>query len=113
MSTTSTNTVTEILTSLYAEGVSEDANWEKLTAAGVEDLPTARAETGDSALQTLMGQLALDKAESPEQAQRIATALAGIKQFMVHEILEELPTTSIEDLRAAADKAGYDLEIIG
>lgn len=90
----------------------DDANWQVAEKAGILDL-SEQAGSGDEALQILMRQLLIDKSEPGEQSERLYTALAGIKQFVIEDFLRELPTTSIEDLRDAADKAGYDLEIIG
>ena len=110
MSTLTDTQALQVLDALYADGVDKDADWSAVDS----DISAHRdgAESGDSALQSLMTFLVADKVQGTEQVQRVEAALAGIKQFMIHEILEELPTTSIEDLKAAADKAGYDLEII-
>jgi hypothetical protein len=102
----------QLLESLYVKnGVASDADW-----SAVEDTQLVGvrgdAESGDSAFQSLMAHLVMDKAESPDQAKRLTAALAGIKAFMVHEILDELPTTSLEDLKSAADAAGYDIEVL-
>ncbi|MBO0651443.1 hypothetical protein J1792_01075 [Streptomyces triculaminicus] len=102
----------QLLDGLYAEGVQADANWDGVSEEALLKLREAAA-SGDEALQSLMANLAFSKFEDAEQATRLSSSLAGIKQFMVTEIFEELPTTSVEDLRAAAEAAGYDVEILG
>ncbi|MER5640316.1 hypothetical protein ABT095_25640 [Kitasatospora sp. NPDC002227] len=101
----------QILHSLYANGAQLDADWD-----GIDDDTLAKlreaALSGDEALQTLLTNLAFTKFEGAEQAARLSASLAGIKQAAVAEIFEELPTTSIEDLRAAAEAAGYEVEIL-
>ncbi|GAA2486139.1 hypothetical protein [Streptomyces gobitricini] len=101
----------QMLTGLYASGAQFDADW-----SGVDDETMAKlrdaAASGDEALQTLLTNLAFTKFEGADQAARLSASLAGIKQAAVAEIFDELPTTSIEDLRAAAEAAGYEVEIL-
>lgn len=53
--------------------------------------------------------------EDSLDAERIrSAALAGIKmRAMEFEEFGEFPTTSIEELRAAAEAAGYEIEVLG
>ncbi|TDD93847.1 hypothetical protein [Actinomadura rubrisoli] len=102
----------ELLDGLYAQGAEHDADWSGVTDDTLQALRQA-ADSGDAALQSLMTNLAFSKFQGQaDQAQRLSSALAGIKAFMVAEIFDELPTTSIEELRAAAEAAGYDVEVL-
>ena len=101
----------EIIESLYAGGVEFDANWETLDDDVLSRLREAH-QSGDAALQSLLANLAFNKFETAEQAERVAASMAGIKQATVSKIFEEFPTTSLDDLRAAADRAGYDIEVL-
>ncbi|MGW1493555.1 hypothetical protein [Streptomyces sp. NPDC002402] len=101
----------QVLDGLYAAGAEFDADW-----SGVGDQTVAKlreaAASGDEALQTLLTNLAFTKFEGADQAARLSASLAGIKQAAVAEIFDELPTTSIEDLRVAAEAAGYEVEVL-
>jgi hypothetical protein len=109
---TVTTSPKEMLGALYEGGVEHDADWSGVDDDKLQALRKA-AESGDAALQSLMTNLAFSKFQGEaDQAQRLSSALAGIKQFMVAEIFDELPNTSIEDMRAAAEAAGYDVEIL-
>ena len=88
-----------------------DANWETLDDDVLSRLREAH-QSGDAALQSLLANLAFNKFETAEQAERVAASMAGIKQATVSKIFEEFPTTSLDDLRAAADRAGYDIEVL-
>jgi hypothetical protein len=98
-----------MIESLYDDGVELDANWDSVDDEVVRRVRDAH-QTGDEAVQSVLANLAFSKLTTAEQADRIAASMAGIKQRMVAEIFEEFPTTSLEDLRAAADAAGYDIE---
>ncbi|UGY92399.1 hypothetical protein [Streptomyces gobiensis] len=108
---TTTTEAHQMLDSLYAVGAQFDADW---SGVGDETLAGLReaAASGDEALQKLLTNLAFTKFEGADQAARLSASLAGIKQAAVAEIFEELPTTSIEDLRVAAEAAGYEVEIL-
>ncbi|MFE2111043.1 hypothetical protein ACFXAF_34965 [Kitasatospora sp. NPDC059463] len=102
----------QMLDGLYAGGAQFDADW---SAVGDETLAKLReaAASGDEALQTLLTNLAFNKFVDADQATRLSASLGGIKQAAVMEVFDELPTTSLEDLRAAAEAAGYEVEILG
>ncbi|MEV5340327.1 hypothetical protein AB0K93_17900 [Streptomyces sp. NPDC052676] len=106
-----TNPAQQMMNGLYADGAQFDADWSQVDDATLAKLREAAA-SGDEALQSLLTSLAFSKFEGAEQAARLSASLAGIKQAAVAEIFEELPTTSIEDLRAAAEAAGYEVEIL-
>jgi len=105
------NSARELIESLYAEGVELDANWDSIDDETLQKLREAHA-SGDEALQSLLANLAFNKFENADQAERIAASMAGIKAAIVEQIFEEFPTTSLADLKAAADKAGYDIEVL-
>ncbi|MFH8567278.1 hypothetical protein [Streptomyces sp. NPDC017993] len=105
------STAQQMMTGLYADGAQFDADWSKVDDATLAKLREAAA-SGDEALQSLLTSLAFSKFEGADQATRLSASLAGIKQAAVAEIFEELPTTSIEDLRVAAEAAGYEVEIL-
>lgn len=54
----------------------------------------------------------MNNATDGEQARRLSNSLADIKQFLVHEIIKEFPTTSVEALSEAAEAAGYEIEVL-
>jgi hypothetical protein len=109
---TVTTSPKEMLDALYAGGVERDADWSGVDDNKLQALRKA-AESGDEALQSLMTNLAFSKFEGDaDQAQRLSSSLGGIKALMVTEIFDELPNTSLEDMRAAAEAAGYDVEIL-
>lgn len=105
------NSAQQMMNGLYANGAEFDADW---SAVGDETLTRLReaAESGDEALQSLLTNLAFSKFENADQASRLAASLAGIKQAVIMDLFEELPTTSIDDLRAAAEAAGYEVEVL-
>ncbi|MER6111641.1 hypothetical protein ACWGPD_23185 [Streptomyces hirsutus] len=102
----------QMLAALYANGTEFDADFSKVDDATLAKLREASA-SGDEALQSLLTTLAFNKFEGADQASRLSASLAGIKQAAVAEIFEELPTTSIDELRAAAEAAGYEVEVLG
>lgn len=106
-----TNNARDLIESLYEGGVELDANWEDIDDETLQQLRDAHA-SGDEALQNLLATLAFNKFETADQADRIAASMAGIKMAMVSQIFDEFPTSSLEDLRTAADKAGYDVEVL-
>ncbi|WP_406303815.1 hypothetical protein OHA61_17545 [Streptomyces sp. NBC_00885] len=110
--TTVTSPAQTMLTGLYASGAQFDADWSTVDDVTLGKLREAAA-SGDEALQSLLTTLAFNKFEGGDQASRLSASLAGIKQAAVAEVFEELPTTSIADLRAAAEAAGYEVEILG
>ncbi|MFE2286465.1 hypothetical protein ACFXDJ_20155 [Streptomyces sp. NPDC059443] len=106
-----TNDAKQMMAALYAKGAEFDADW---SGVGEETLTRLREayESGDAALQSVLTNLAFSKFSSPDQATRLAASLGGIKQALVASIFDELPTTSIEDLRAAAEAAGFEVEVL-
>jgi len=100
-----------LIDSLYADGVELDANWDSIDDETLTKLREAH-ESGDEALQSLLANLAFNKFETADQADRIAASMAGIKAAIVENIFEEFPATSLADLKEAADKAGYDIEVL-
>lgn len=102
----------QMLDGLYAGGAQFDADWSGVADETIAKLRDAAA-SGDEALQSLLTNLAFNKFDGSDQASRLSASLAGIKQAAVMEVFDELPTTSIEDLRAAAEAAGYEVEILG
>jgi hypothetical protein len=109
--TMSINPAQQMMEGLYADGEQFDADWSRVDDAILQRVREA-AVSGDEALQSLLTTLAFSKFDGSEQALRLSASLAGIKQVVVAEIFEELPTTSIDDLRAAAEAAGYEVEIL-
>ena len=101
----------QMMNGLYANGAELDADWSAVSDEHVARLREA-AESGDEAVQTLLTNLAFSKFENAEQASRLAASLAGIKQAVIMDLFEELPTTSIDDLRSAAEAAGYEVEVL-
>lgn len=106
-----TNPARTLVESLYADGVEIDANWDAVDDEAIAKLRDAHA-SGDEAVQSLLANLAFNKFETADQADRIAASMAGIKMGIVAQIFDEFPSTSLEDLQAAADKAGYDIEVL-
>lgn len=100
-----------LLDGLYANGAGLDANWEGFSDESLVKLRSA-AVSGDEAVQALLVQLAFSKFQDSEQALRLSASLAGIKAAAVTEIFDEFPTTSVDDLRAAAEAAGYEVEVL-
>jgi hypothetical protein len=105
------NPAREFLETFYAKGVEFDADWGDVDEEVLVKLREAAA-SGDEALQSLLASLAFSKFETTEQAARLSAALGGIKMMAVTDLFAELPLTSLEDLRAAAEAAGYDVEIL-
>ncbi|MBM7459952.1 hypothetical protein ACIBED_07115 [Rhodococcus coprophilus] len=104
--------LTATLRSLYAdEKPSTDADLTVLNSSAADSIRTER-ESGDDALQAILAQFVMNNATDGEQARRLSNALAGIKQFLVHEIITEFPTTSVEALSEAAEAAGYEIEVL-
>ncbi len=101
----------QIMAGLYANGAEFDADFSGVADETLTKLREA-SESGDETVQKLMTQLAFSKFQDAEQAKRLAASLAGIKQAVTMDLFEELPTTSIEDLRAAAEAAGYEVEVL-
>ncbi len=101
----------QMMANLYANGAEFDADWSGISDESLTALREA-SESGDAALQSVLTNLAFSKFSTPAQAGRLAASLAGIKQATVASIFDELPTTSIEDLRVAAEAAGYEVEVL-
>lgn len=107
----STAAAQHMMAGLYEKGAEFDADWSGVADDTLIKLREASI-SGDAALQSLLTTLAFSKFDGSEQASRLSSSLAGIKQAVTLEIFEELPTTSVEDLRAAAEAAGYEVEIL-
>lgn len=105
------NEAKKLLESLYEGGVDKDADWSNIDDELLQKFRSAY-ESGDAAVQHLLATLAFNKFETAEEADRIAASMGGIKMAMVGQIFEDFPTSSLEDLKEAADKAGYDIEIL-
>jgi hypothetical protein len=105
------NPAREFLETFYAKGVEFDADWDHVDEEVLVKLREAAA-SGDEALQSLLASLAFSKFKTAEQAARLSAALGGIKMMSVTDLFEELPHTSLEDLRAAAEAAGYEVEVL-
>lgn len=103
----------ELLERLYADDTECDADFDATGDPALMRLRDA-CESGDEALRKLMSNLAFTKFDGDsDQAARVAAALGAIMQYMVNEVLDGLPTTTVADLRDAADAAGWDIEILG
>lgn len=101
----------KLMESLYEGGVENDADWSHIDDSVLQKFREAH-ESGDAAVQHLLATLAFNKFETAEEADRIAASMGGIKAAMVGQIFEDFPTSSLEDLKEAADKAGYDIEVL-
>lgn len=108
---TDNSTARELLETLYAGGVEADANWDAIDDETLQKLREAHA-SGDETLQALLANLAFNKFENADQAERVAASMAGIKMGAVAKIFDEFPTSSLEDLKVAASRAGYDIEVL-
>ncbi|MEY9843307.1 hypothetical protein [Streptacidiphilus sp. MAP5-3] len=105
------NDAKQLMANLYANGAEFDADWSGVSDEAMTRLREA-SESGDAAVQSVLTNLAFSKFEDADQARRLAASLAGIKQAVTASIFDELPTTSIDDLRAAAEAAGYEVEVL-
>ncbi|MGH3438992.1 MAG: hypothetical protein ACRDRN_21310 [Sciscionella sp.] len=104
-------TARQFFGSLYEDGDHVAASWTSAVTPLVAKLGN-NVVSGDQALQSLMVNFVLKNAENIDQVKRMSAALAGIKQIIIGEVIQEFPHTSIEELIAAAREAGYDVQVL-
>jgi hypothetical protein len=68
--------------------------------------------TGDQALQGLMFNYILASPDRAAAGQRLGAVLGNIKQAAVMEFAKTFPNANLDELVAAAKKAGYDVEVL-
>lgn len=105
------NSARTLIEALYRDGAHLDANWDHITDESLRKLREAAA-SGDEAVQKLLTEMAFSNFQDVDEASRLLPALAGIKAALVTEMFSQFPTTSVDDLRAAAEAAGYDVEVL-
>jgi hypothetical protein len=68
--------------------------------------------TGDQALQSLMFNYILASPDRAAAGQELGTVLGNIKQAAVIEFAKKFPNANLDELTAAAKKAGYDVQVL-
>ena len=71
------------------------------------------AVAGDHALQALMVNFVTSSPQNAAKGQKIAAALAGIKQMAVDAFVKTFPGVSLDKLISEAKAARHQVEVLG
>ena len=99
--------------SLYEEPIAgTTGNFDAVASKVVAKLGSTLV-SGDQALQALMINHVTASPENAQKGRKISAALAGIKQRSIEAFTAAYPGITLDSLVAEAQKAGYEVEILG
>lgn len=108
-------TARKFFASLYEtqpKSVGRQGNFESIVTRLVATTKD-NVSAGDEALQSLMFNYILSSPTNVKRGRKLTAVLGNIKQKAVMEFSKTFPSANIDELIRSAEKAGYDIEVLG